>query len=144
MSTVYSFSENKKDDIIYLTNQFGNPLKINTVDKMIEMLKKHKKTLIKNPEIIDNATKEVDHYFSRNFSMLSNVKKRSKISKNKKLNVFKLHGNKCLKCSSENDICIDHVKPFIKGGTNDISNLQPLCRSCNSAKKDKEIDYRTN
>jgi 5-methylcytosine-specific restriction endonuclease McrA len=36
----------------------------------------------------------------------------------------------------------DHVKPILLGGLNVIGNLQPLCRSCNSKKGAKHIDYR--
>jgi 5-methylcytosine-specific restriction endonuclease McrA len=50
-------------------------------------------------------------------------------------------GNVCL-CCGKAEITIDHVVPIIKGGSNDISNLQILCMSCNASKKDKTIDYR--
>ena len=49
----------------------------------------------------------------------------------------------CGKQEPEIKLTIDHVIPLSKGGRNDISNLQPLCHSCNSSKKDREIDYRT-
>lgn len=56
--------------------------------------------------------------------------------------VFELHGSSCLACGSDEDICIDHVIPVSKGGENSIDNYQPLCKSCNSSKRDKIKDYR--
>jgi 5-methylcytosine-specific restriction endonuclease McrA len=51
-------------------------------------------------------------------------------------------GNVCLACGQEKPLTVDHVIPLSVGGSNNISNLQPLCFSCNSRKKDKTIDYR--
>lgn len=51
-------------------------------------------------------------------------------------------GGRCLRCNSDAPLTKDHVVPVSQGGTNDIGNLQPLCRPCNAAKKDKYIDYR--
>jgi len=52
----------------------------------------------------------------------------------------------CLACGSrhvkDNPLTLDHIVPLSKGGTDDIDNIQPLCRSCNSAKNNKTIDYR--
>jgi len=54
------------------------------------------------------------------------------------------YGNKCLCCKQENlDLTIDHVIPVSRGGRDSIDNIQPLCRSCNSAKGSKIIDYRS-
>lgn len=52
------------------------------------------------------------------------------------------YGEICLSCSKECRQTIDHIVPVSKGGDNSIRNLQPLCQSCNSTKRDKTIDYR--
>ena len=55
-------------------------------------------------------------------------------------------GKKCLRCRKKFGILrkptADHVKPISKGGSSYITNIQPLCFSCNSSKGAKEIDYR--
>jgi 5-methylcytosine-specific restriction enzyme A len=56
--------------------------------------------------------------------------------------VLKIHGKKCLCCGTDKKITLDHVIPVSKGGLNEINNLQPLCKSCNSRKSTKIIDYR--
>src|SRR5271157_1460066 len=46
----------------------------------------------------------------------------------------KKYGNRCLCCGKRRKLTADHVIPVSKGGTSNIENIQPLCKSCNSMK----------
>ena len=35
---------------------------------------------------------------------------------------------------------MDHIVPIEQGGTHAVANLQPLCRSCHSAKTMRELN----
>lgn len=48
----------------------------------------------------------------------------------------------CMRSEPEIKITMDHVFPLVLGGSNTIENAQPLCRSCNSRKGKKHVDYR--
>lgn len=48
--------------------------------------------------------------------------------------VFERDGRRCRHCGAEDDLAIDHIMPRAKGGTDELDNLQVLCRPCNSRK----------
>ena len=50
--------------------------------------------------------------------------------------VFK--DSKCKQCNTDKNLTIDHIKALRDGGTNDIINLQILCKECHTL-KDKYI-----
>ena len=53
------------------------------------------------------------------------------------------YDNRCLACGRDDvPLTADHIVPVTSGGSNYISNIQPLCQSCNSSKGTKTIDYR--
>lgn len=43
----------------------------------------------------------------------------------------------CSRCRSTEDLTADHIVPKAQGGRNVLSNVEVLCRSCNSAKRDR-------
>lgn len=48
--------------------------------------------------------------------------------------------DRCLACGSPRNLSMDHIDPL--GPRDDIQNVQPLCRTCNSRKCDGAYDYR--
>lgn len=48
----------------------------------------------------------------------------------------------CGRCEPEILLTPDHIQPLTRDGLNCKENIQPLCRSCNSSKGRKIIDYR--
>lgn len=59
------------------------------------------------------------------------------------LELCKKYGNKCIVPGCENtDLHADHIVPLSQGGSNWITNIQPLCKSHNCSKGTKIIDYR--
>lgn len=68
---------------------------------------------------------------------------RKSLSKKKRFDVFKRDSFKCQYCGkSSPDVVleVDHIKPVIEGGTDDITNLITSCFDCNRGKGAKLLD----
>jgi len=102
-----------------------------------------------NPE----KQKEIQKRWSKNNpekTRIKNQKRRAKIANsygtytiNEWKQLCKLYDYRCLACGKKTKLTVDHVIPLDLGGANTIDNIQPLCKSCNSKKCNKHIDYRT-
>lgn len=44
----------------------------------------------------------------------------------------------CLDCSTTTDLCADHIIPSSRGGLNVLSNYAVRCRSCNTARRNRD------
>jgi hypothetical protein len=56
------------------------------------------------------------------------------ISRVLRVEIMERDGGRCVDCNTTDQLTIDHIVPYAKGGTNEPSNLRVLCRVCNSRK----------
>ena len=62
-------------------------------------------------------------------------------SREQAFEIFKRDNYTCQYCNKVGGILeCDHVIPYSKGGSNDITNLITSCRKCNRQKKDKSVE----
>ena len=55
--------------------------------------------------------------------------------------VFERDEYTCVFCSSVEDLTLDHIIPWSRGGEDTVTNLRTLCRSCNSRRGNRmEVD----
>lgn len=68
------------------------------------------------------------------------------MNKQIRIKVYEKYQGHCAYCGKiieYKDMQVDHIQPKRNGGTNDIDNLNPSCRSCNHYKRAFNLDgYR--
>ena len=73
------------------------------------------------------------------YSLRRIISLNEKVSKKDRIFIFKRDKFKCVWCGKmdrEIELQIDHIIPLIKGGSNNLNNLQTLCKDCNLEKND--------
>lgn len=61
------------------------------------------------------------------------------ITEDERNQIFDRDNWKCVSCGDIENLQIDHIIPFSKGGTTEDNNLQTLCKSCNYKKGNKSL-----
>lgn len=88
----------------------------------------HRRYVKKHPELIA-------HLKARRYARKKNAEGSHTLKEWKDLLVKFDH--KCAFCKKSEKLTKDHIIPLSKGGSDFISNIQPLCKSCNSKKHNK-------
>ena len=111
-----------------------------------KLLQYQKEYSTKNKEIVLEKKRE---YHRKNREILNNYKTISThIRRAKKYNATgenfsleqweekqKEYNYRCALCKLKKKLTVDHIISLSKGGSNSITNIQPLCLSCNSIKR---------
>ncbi|MCL2687593.1 MAG: HNH endonuclease [Methanobrevibacter sp.] len=115
-------------------------------NKTISQIKKENKNIkLENRSLVkERDSFKVKYNNLRNIVNQLKFKNKAPVPKLTKRDVFERDNYTCLACGNTKNLTIDHIKPRVMGGTNDINNLQILCKHCNLAKGVSVIDYRTN
>ena len=128
------------NDIIKNTKQYkflsNWTLKINRIISLFSKGKSSSKIVSSNNK---NNYEKMDKFTNYEKIFKVNEKKNTakrNLSESKKKVVASNQSWKCLGCQNLLDATyeIDHIIPLYKNGTNDIDNLQALCRNCHGKK----------
>lgn len=104
------------------------------ISDLLEQVRIIQNQRIKTLSLMNDALKIIED------SYLARRQKANYAISNKSLRmlIFSRDGFKCKSCDSSSSLTIDHIIPVKAGGDNRPSNLQTLCRRCNSSKGAKQ------
>lgn len=76
----------------------------------------------------------LDIRWSRSSDVSPERRRWQRKAKKTRLKLLARDGAVCRYCGSLDDLTVDHRQPIVTGGSDELDNLQILCRSCNSRK----------
>jgi 5-methylcytosine-specific restriction endonuclease McrA len=109
---------------------------IDPVDGEINSYKIH--AWEKRQYVSDTSKKRVAEYRKRRKN--AGLSQQMYLSKKDKDGLYDSYNNQCFYCESKQSLTIDHKIPITRGGDDQISNLQIVCRTCNASKADMTHD----
>lgn len=131
----YCFDNELISEKIYETKEYYNMIYHAKLycNRKINMIKKEQDTLNFKPYFSEeNKSKKIP------FNNNSKKSDRKPIPNRIRHQVFQRDNYRCCECGARLEdgatLEIDHIVPVSRGGTNDISNLQTLCKACNRGK----------
>jgi hypothetical protein len=77
---------------------------------------------------------DITHILSISYENCRRIANNAIADKALRLEVFKRDSWRCLQCGSDELLSVDHKKPVVHGGGNELENLQTLCLPCNLKK----------
>lgn len=86
---------------------------------------------------LQNSKSQIGHLLSVSYENCRRIANAVISDKKIRTAVFDRDGGKCVKCGSSELLSVDHIKPVVKGGGNDLGNFQTLCLPCNLQKGSK-------
>lgn len=134
----------KRDERIAAASAYASKNK----EKIQEYAKKYRK---RNKKAIDSVRQEwkkanigrVKEYQSKNRALRRGIA--GSYSWDQWVKLVVLHDEKCACCRKKKPLTVDHIIPLTwPGASNWITNIQPLCKSCNTSKNNhRDTDYRS-
>lgn len=97
-------------------------------DKRMDLIADDLIVRITNGEI-ERAEREAAHWMGRKGASPPGPSRR--ISNDVVAEVMRRDEGRCVECGSVQDLQLDHIVPFSRGGSNEAPNLQLLCSTCN-------------